>query len=280
MQRYLTYCLPALALPVGVGLAGVTLAQRVIALLLVAGLGVPTQLAQREVGGHGDDIRVAADILVAHEHSGDGVLYDCPTCHYPDMPREFAFGYPAAFDPLTDLSLARRPARRAPCAASKPTRPRCSGDSAASAGSGWSRPAAAACRFRWLTATCTWSRSTRPATSPSLSTGADPVMSVTHRRLRTSARMLTCVVLIVANALALWYFARSWAVYGNVGFGGYRLDLDVYRIGSTMWRHGGSLYGALPNTTRRHQPALHLSARRRDHLRAAEPDAVRRWPAC
>jgi peptidoglycan/LPS O-acetylase OafA/YrhL len=30
--------------------------------------------------------------------------------------------------------------------------------------------------------------------------------------------------------------------------GGYRLDLDVYRIGSTVWQHGGDLYGTLPPT--------------------------------
>ena len=109
VQRYVTYCLPALALPVGVGLAAITVAPRVIALLLIAGLGLPTQLAQREVGGHGDTIRVAADALAAHEHPGDGVIYDCPSCHYPDMPREFAFGYPAAFGPLDDLALAASP---------------------------------------------------------------------------------------------------------------------------------------------------------------------------
>jgi mannosyltransferase len=108
-QRYVTYCLPALALPVGVGLAAIALAPRVIALLLIAGLGLPTQLAQRRPDGHGDDIRAAADIITTHEHPGDGVLYDCPSCHYPDTPREFAFGYPAAFAALDDLSLARSP---------------------------------------------------------------------------------------------------------------------------------------------------------------------------
>jgi mannosyltransferase len=108
-ERYVAYCLPALALPVGVGLAGIALAPRVIALLLIAGLGLPTQLAQRQVGGHGDDIRAAADVLAAREHPGDGVLYDCPNCHYPDLPRQFAFGYPAAFGPLDDLALAQSP---------------------------------------------------------------------------------------------------------------------------------------------------------------------------
>jgi mannosyltransferase len=109
VQRYVAYCLPALALPVGVGLAGIALAPRAIALLLIAGLGLPTQLAQRQVDGHGDDIRAAATVLARHELPGDGVLYDCPTCHYHDLPREFASGYPAAFGPLDDLALARSP---------------------------------------------------------------------------------------------------------------------------------------------------------------------------
>lgn len=113
VDRYVAYCLPALALAVGVGLAGIARAPRVIALLLIAGLGLPTQLAQRQVDGHGDDIRAAADVLAAHEHPGDGVLYDCPTCHYPDMPREFASAYPAAFAPLDDLALAQSPSASA-----------------------------------------------------------------------------------------------------------------------------------------------------------------------
>jgi alpha-1,2-mannosyltransferase len=70
--------------------------------------------------------------------------------------------------------------------------------------------------------------------------------------LRVSARMkvLIGVALIAVTAFVLWRFARApFDVYGPLSFGGYRLDLDVYRIGSTVWRHGGSLYGSLPNTT-------------------------------
>jgi alpha-1,2-mannosyltransferase len=70
--------------------------------------------------------------------------------------------------------------------------------------------------------------------------------------VRVSARtkVLIGLVLVAANLFVLWRFARSPInVFGPPSFGGYRLDLDVYRIGSTIWRHGGSLYGALPNTT-------------------------------
>ena len=70
--------------------------------------------------------------------------------------------------------------------------------------------------------------------------------------MRVSARskVLIGIVLIAVNLFVLWRFARSpLNVYGPLSFGGYRLDLDVYRIGSTVWRNGGSLYGVLPHTS-------------------------------
>ncbi|HEY2098714.1 MAG TPA: glycosyltransferase family 39 protein [Pseudonocardia sp.] len=109
VPRYVAYCLAALALPVGVGLAGITLAPRVIALVLIAVLGLPAQFAQRQPDGHGDNARAVAAVLAQHAQPGDGVLYHCLNCHYPDMPREFAFAYPAAFAPLDDLALAESP---------------------------------------------------------------------------------------------------------------------------------------------------------------------------
>lgn len=108
-QRYVAYCLPALALSVGVGLAEIRLTPRLIALLLIAWLGLPTQLAQRQVDGHGDNIRAMADSLAARERPGDGVLYYCPSCQYPNVTREFEFAYPAAFSSLDDLALAQSP---------------------------------------------------------------------------------------------------------------------------------------------------------------------------
>ena len=35
----------------------------------------------------------------------------------------------------------------------------------------------------------------------------------------------------------------------GIGLSPYRIDLDVYRIGSLTWLHGGNLYGALPRTS-------------------------------
>lgn len=109
VQRYLAFCLPALALLIGAGLATITAAPRVIGVVLLALLGVPVQQSIRQVGGHGDDIRDAAAILGARARPGDGVLFNCPPCHYPDMPREFGFAYPQAFAGLVDIALATSP---------------------------------------------------------------------------------------------------------------------------------------------------------------------------
>lgn len=109
VQRYLAFCLPALALLVGAGLATVAVAPRVVGLVLLVVLGLPTQSAIRQVGGHGDDIRDAATILAHEARPGDGVLFNCPSCHYPDMPREFAFAYPGAFAALLDVTMAASP---------------------------------------------------------------------------------------------------------------------------------------------------------------------------
>ncbi|HEX4221094.1 MAG TPA: glycosyltransferase 87 family protein [Pseudonocardiaceae bacterium] len=63
-------------------------------------------------------------------------------------------------------------------------------------------------------------------------------------------KVLIGILLIAINLFVLWRFARTpLNVFGPLSFGGYRLDLDVYRIGSTIWRHGGSLYGHLPDTS-------------------------------
>jgi alpha-1,2-mannosyltransferase len=69
-------------------------------------------------------------------------------------------------------------------------------------------------------------------------------------RVSARSKVLIGIVLIAVNLFVLWRFARSpLNVYGPLSFGGYRLDLDVYRIGSTVWRNGGSLYGVLPHTS-------------------------------
>jgi hypothetical protein len=80
--------------PIGVIVAG---------WVLTAAAGVPAQLACRAPGGHGDDIRLAAAIVAAHERAGDAVLYQ------PPWWRQIAAAYPYGFCRLRDVSLARTP---------------------------------------------------------------------------------------------------------------------------------------------------------------------------
>lgn len=54
--------------------------------------------------------------------------------------------------------------------------------------------------------------------------------------------------LIALNVAAVTFFLLSYSRHG-VGFGPYRIDLNVYRIGSVVWLHGGDLYGVLPPTS-------------------------------
>jgi alpha-1,2-mannosyltransferase len=53
--------------------------------------------------------------------------------------------------------------------------------------------------------------------------------------------------LIAVNLAAAAFFLLSYSRHG-VSFGPYRIDLNVYRIGSAVWLRGGDLYGALPPT--------------------------------
>jgi alpha-1,2-mannosyltransferase len=59
--------------------------------------------------------------------------------------------------------------------------------------------------------------------------------------------VLSVVPLVAVNLGVLAYFLCSFSRHG-IGFGPYRIDLDVYRIGSRMWLHGRDLYGQLPST--------------------------------
>ena len=54
--------------------------------------------------------------------------------------------------------------------------------------------------------------------------------------------------LIAINLASVAFFLLSYSRHG-VSFGPYRIDLDVYRIGSAAWLRGRDLYGALPPTT-------------------------------
>jgi len=100
-SRYLTFCLPAVALLAGAGLAALRLPARVAALALVAALVAPTQLAYRAPGG---GMEAVAQFLSPREQPGDAIVYP-----YGSIPPWY-LAYPAAFAKLRDLSLAKTPA--------------------------------------------------------------------------------------------------------------------------------------------------------------------------
>jgi len=114
------YCVPPVSLLAGLGIDDVAARMsgrlRPVAVLpkrglafagiaAVAMLGIPTQIADRSAAGHGDNIRLAAQIMAQNERPGDAVLYQ------PPWWRQVGAAYPYGFSQLWDVSLRRTPAQ-------------------------------------------------------------------------------------------------------------------------------------------------------------------------
>ena len=120
-ERYVEFCLPALAILVGAGLAGIVrlasaapLRRRlgrlrlawtppVVATLIVLGLAamlVGPQRAIRQTAARPDNLRLASAIVAAHEQPGDVVFY------IPLDMQVLGTGYPAPFLRLRNIALA------------------------------------------------------------------------------------------------------------------------------------------------------------------------------
>lgn len=67
-------------------------------------------------------------------------------------------------------------------------------------------------------------------------------------RLERTASPRARVLLVALNLAAVAFYLLSVTWHG-IGFGRYRIDLDVYRIGSQVWLRHGELYGVLPLTS-------------------------------
>lgn len=117
-SRYILYCVPPVSLLTGLGadIAATWLPGKLRVLAMapklglalagaaaVAALGVPSQLADRSAGGHGDNIRLAAEIVALNQCPGDAVLYA------PAWWRQIAAAYPYGFSQLRDISLRDTP---------------------------------------------------------------------------------------------------------------------------------------------------------------------------
>ena len=100
--RYVVFCLPAVALLAGAGLAALGWVWRAAALALLAVLATPAQLALRAPGsGAGGGLQAAAGVLAAHERPGDAVVYPGPAIPPWDL------AYPRAFQPLRNIGLSQ-----------------------------------------------------------------------------------------------------------------------------------------------------------------------------
>jgi mannosyltransferase len=95
---YVVFCLPAVALLAGSGLAALSSPVRAAALALVVALVVPTQLAIR-VPGSGGALRHASEVVAANERAGDAVIY--PDSGIPP----WYLAYPHGFGALRNIQM-------------------------------------------------------------------------------------------------------------------------------------------------------------------------------
>jgi mannosyltransferase len=112
--RYVIFCAPAAALIGGAGLASLVLPSprgalgwvpAVVALAVVAALGLPAQLAARGPDGHGTNIRKANAIVAGARRPGDAVLYLGLDSNY------FPAAYPGGFVKLDNIGQAMTPSQ-------------------------------------------------------------------------------------------------------------------------------------------------------------------------
>lgn len=99
--RYVVFCIPALALLAGLGLAALGPAWRVCAAILILAFAVPAQLGMRAPGM---GMREAANFVSAREQPGDAIVY--PGTGIPP----WYLAYPKGFGRLRDIGMARSPA--------------------------------------------------------------------------------------------------------------------------------------------------------------------------
>lgn len=110
--RYTTYCLPAVALLAGAGVAGLLTVTRrpaartVLVCAAAAALSVPSLPAHdyiRRQDSRPDDMRAAADVVRAHARPGDAIVYLAGSARWS------AATYPGAFGRLRDAGMSTDP---------------------------------------------------------------------------------------------------------------------------------------------------------------------------
>jgi mannosyltransferase len=99
--RYVLFCLPAVAVLAGAGLAALGWRAGIAALAVMVAVAVPGQLNDRRPAAHGDNIRQADRIIAAERLPGDAVLYTGRDARY--MAAAYPFGLPG----LRNIALKR-----------------------------------------------------------------------------------------------------------------------------------------------------------------------------
>jgi mannosyltransferase len=131
IERYIEFCLPALAILVAAGLTGLARTMAGTALgrhrvpwapsaligLVLAVLLIGPQQAIRQSAARPDNLRLASAIVAASEQPGDVVFYLPVDMHV------LGTGYPAPFDKLRDIALATSPIASATLAGNEITSP-------------------------------------------------------------------------------------------------------------------------------------------------------------
>jgi mannosyltransferase len=103
--RYVLFCMPAIALLVGAGLAALGWIAGTAALVVIALLGLPAQLQVRGPDGHGDNVRQADRIVARNVRPGDAVL--------EFKAENFAQAYPYGIRQLIPIAQAKTPVQSA-----------------------------------------------------------------------------------------------------------------------------------------------------------------------
>ncbi len=120
VERYVIFCVPALALLSAAGLTGLARlvamipvarprpvlawAPTAVILVVLAALLASRQHLTGPAASRPDNLRAAAAVVAAHERPGDAV------CYLPPRTRTVSIAYPAPFRGLRDLALAKSPA--------------------------------------------------------------------------------------------------------------------------------------------------------------------------
>ena len=105
VSRYVLYCLPAVALLVGAGLAALGRIAGPAALVVIALLGLSLQLHVRAPNGHGDNIRGVDRIIAQYRQPGDAVIYVGQDANY------FTAAYPYGLAQLDNIAQAKTAAQ-------------------------------------------------------------------------------------------------------------------------------------------------------------------------